>query len=154
MFAGYILRVWLRCSQSSRLTSLFPLQYVGLYVVNWPLKFRWSRGYICNSSYYQYQIRSINLYHCCHISMVVCPGLLYHHMLSISYISRGSWCCASLSLCSYVICANNRVLYGPMVLFVSFYITLPHYRHYADVSESIELLKCLSGTFCRVCVWD
>ena len=73
MLAGYILsKVCLRCSQSSRLTSLFPLQYVGLYVVSWPLKFRWSSGYICNSSYYQYQIRSINLYHCCHIFPWLC----------------------------------------------------------------------------------
>ena len=30
--------------------------------------------------------------------------------------------------------------------------TLPHYHHYADLSEGIERLKCLLGTFCRVCV--
>ena len=33
-------------------------------------------------------------------------------------------------------------------------ITLPHYHHIAHVSESIELLRCLSGTFCGVCVQD
>ena len=35
---------------------------------------------------------------------------------------------------------------------VCLHITLPHYHHYADLSESIELLKCLSGTFCLECV--
>ena len=39
-----------------------------------------------------------------------------------------------------------------MVVFVCLHITLPHYHHYADLSESIELLKCLSGTFCIECV--
>ena len=56
-----------------------------------------------------------------------------------------------------MMCANNPVhrVNGPMVVFVSLRIniTLRRYHHYADVSDSIELLKCLSGTFCRVCVW-
>ena len=32
------------------------------------------------------------------------------------------------------------------------YNALPHYHHYADGSEDTELLKDLSGTFCRVWV--
>ena len=39
-----------------------------------------------------------------------------------------------------------------MVLFIRLCITLPHYDHYADLFEGIELLKSLSGTFCRECV--
>ena len=31
---------------------------------------------------------------------------------------------------------------------------LHHYHHYADVSESIELLNGLSATFCPVCVYS
>ena len=74
-------------------------------------------------------------------------------MLSVSYISRESWRCVSLSLCSTIICANNnRVHYGPVVVFVSLHIALPHYHPYADVYESITLHKCLAGTFRRVCV--
>ena len=42
--------------------------------------------------------------------------------------------------------------YGLKVVLVCLHITLSHYYPYADVSEGIELLKCLSGTFCRVCV--
>ena len=35
-----------------------------------------------------------------------------------------------------------------MVVLVCLHITLPHYHQYADLSESIELPKCLSGIFC------
>ena len=51
-----------------------------------------------------------------------------------------------------MMCANNRVHYGLMVTLVCLHLTLTHYHHYAGVSEGIELLKCLLGTFCRVCV--
>ena len=44
-------------------------------------------------------------------------------------------------------CAINRVHYGPVVVFVCLHITLPHYHHSADVSEGVELLTCLSGTW-------
>ena len=51
-------------------------------------------------------------------------------------------------LCSIInMCANDRVHYDPMVIFVCLQITLLHYHHYADVSEGIELLKCLSVHF-------
>ena len=30
--------------------------------------------------------------------------------------------------------------------------TIPHYHHYVNLSESIELLKCLLGLFCLECV--
>ena len=35
---------------------------------------------------------------------------------------------------------KNQVYYGPMVVFVWLHITLPHYHHYADISEGIELI--------------
>ena len=44
--------------------------------------------------------------------------------------------------------ANNNVKYDPMVVFVCLHITLPYNHYYAHLSESIELLKWLSGTFC------
>ena len=51
-----------------------------------------------------------------------------------------------------MMCANNRVHYGPMVVYGYLHITLPHYHHYADLSEGIELLKYLSDMFCLECV--
>ena len=44
-----------------------------------------------------------------------------------------------------MMCAYTQVHYGPMVVFVCLHIKLPRYHHYADLSEGIELLKCLSG---------
>ena len=74
-----------------------------------------------------------------YFSMVVSLMWLYHHMLSVSYISRGSWVFCHLSLCTLMSCANNRVHYNPMVILFCFHTTLPHYHHYVDLSESIEL---------------
>ena len=50
--------------------------------------------------------------------------------------------------------ANNQIHFGPMVESICLHLRLSHYYHYADVSEAIELLKYLSGTFCQVCVKD
>ena len=58
------------------------------------------------------------------------------------YPEKLGFCC--LSLCSLMMCAYIRVHYGPMVVFLCLNIKLPHYHHYADLSEGIELLKCLS----------
>ena len=37
-----------------------------------------------------------------------------------------------------MVSANNWKHYGPMVAFICLQIKLPHYQHYADVSENIE----------------
>ena len=47
--------------------------------------------------------------------------------------------------------ANYRIHCGLWVVFVCLQTTPSHYHHYADLSEGIELLKCLSGICCRVC---
>ena len=49
-----------------------------------------------------------------------------------------------------MMCINNRAHYGLVVVFICLHNTLPPY-HYADVSEGLELVKCLSTIFCRVC---
>ena len=75
-----------------------------------------------------------------YFSVVVYLRLLYHHMLAVSYISRESWVLCFLLVPSLMMCANNRIHYDPTVLFVCFHTTLPHYHHYADLSECIELM--------------
>ena len=40
-----------------------------------------------------------------------------------------------------MMCANNRVHYDLMVEYSSLHSTLPHYNHYADLFEGIELLN-------------
>ena len=113
----------------------------------------WLRGYIYNSSYYQ--IRSINLSHCCHMfpwlcawggcSSICCP-------FDICIYNRESWVFCPLLLCSPMMCANNKVHYDPMGVLICLDITFPDYHNYADLSEHIELLKCLSVTLYLECV--
>ena len=40
--------------------------------------------------------------------------------------------------------------FGLKIVFVYLYITPSHYHHCANLSEDIELIKCLSYIFCRV----
>ena len=51
-----------------------------------------------------------------------------------------------------LLCVNNRVYYGPIVISICLYFTLPHHHHCADVSESIELRKCLRCILLSVCL--
>ena len=40
-----------------------------------------------------------------------------------------------------MMCTNNQIHYGLMVVFICLHFTLPHYNHYADVSEGIEHIR-------------
>lgn len=40
-----------------------------------------------------------------------------------------------------MMCANENVHFGLKIVFVCLHITLPHYHHYAEISEDIELLN-------------
>ena len=123
-----------------------------------PFKFGWLRGYIYNYSYYHYQIRSINLTHCFHIFPWLCVWggctniCCQLHIYLYIHISWESWVLFLDLLCSLMMCANNRVHYGLIVIYGYLHITLPEYHHYADLSESIELQKCFSDIFCLECV--
>ena len=52
---------------------------------------------------------------------------------------------------SLLLCSLWRVQIVGYV-FVCLYITPSHYRHCANLSEDIVLIKCLSYIFCRACV--
>ena len=43
--------------------------------------------------------------------------------------------------------ADNRIRFVLTIVFVCFYITPTHYHHCANLSEDIELIKCLSDIF-------
>ena len=49
-------------------------------------------------------------------------------------------------------CANDKVHCDPMVVSVCFNNTQLHYYHYADISESIELLECQVHPASSVCL--
>ena len=70
---------------------------------------------------------------------------------SVAYMSRGCWDFVSVIDVQSMVCENDRVHYGLWVVFPCLHITLSHYQHYADLSEGIVILKCLSGICCWVC---
>ena len=41
--------------------------------------------------------------------------------------------------------ANSRIRFGMQIVFVCLFITPSHYHHCANLSEDIELIKCLSS---------
>ena len=107
--------------------------------------------YVAISDWCVWDVRCI-FFHGCVSEMVVWP-----YMSSITYKSREHWdlvsiiCFQSIDVQSMVF-ANDRIHYGLLVMFVCLQITPSHYHNYADSSEGIELIKCLSGICCLVCV--
>ena len=112
-----------------------------------PFNARWSRGYIHNASYYHHQIGCINLSHWCHSSPWLCAWGACTFICCRFHIYP-----EEAGFCFFMMCTNYQVHYGQMVVFVCLHITLHHYHHYRDALEWIKLLKCLPGTFFRVCV--
>ena len=51
----------------------------------------------------------------------------------------------------FMMSANSWISFGLLIVFVCLYITPSHCRHFAYLLEDIELIKCLSDIFCRVC---
>ena len=51
----------------------------------------------------------------------------------------------------FMMSANVRIRFGLQIVFVCLYIAPSHYHQCANLSEDIELIKCLSDIFCRVC---
>ena len=94
------------------------------------------------------------LSHCCHIFSWLCAwgGCTIIFIHTYIYIQGKLGFLSFIILCCLRMCADDIVHYDPMVAFVCLLIALPHYQSYADLSESIELLKCLSGAFFLDCV--
>ena len=122
---------------------------------NCPFELRWLKEYIHNPSYYHHQSGSIQLSHCCHIFPWLCVWdgctIIFCHLLHIYPGNTGNlfpflmfslW---YLQMIGYIMTCRSCVCLQ---------ITPSQYHHYADLSEGIELLKCLSGLCCRVCVYD
>ena len=79
---------------------------------------------------------------------VVCVPDMFVTSYSVTYcihIPGKTGILFSLLLCS---------LWWVQISFVCLYITPSHHHHCANLSEDIELIKCLSDIFCRVCEWD
>ena len=89
-----------------------------------------------------------------YFSVVVCLRCLLHHILSlIAYTFRENrdFVFIIVVQLQFMMSANIRIRFGLQIVFVCLYITPSHYHHYANLSADIELIKCLSDVFCRVC---
>ena len=54
-------------------------------------------------------------------------------------------------IAQFMMSANSRIRFGLQIVFVCMYITPSHYHHCGDLSEDMELIKCPSDIFRRVC---
>ena len=115
-----------------------------------PFQFRWLRGYIHSSCYYHHQIGSINLTHY-HIFPWLCAWDVCY--IIFCHIHSGkTGILFSLLLCRlWGVQIFGYVLACRSCSFVCTLHHLSHYHHCANLSEDIELMKCLSDIFCRVC---
>ena len=76
--------------------------------------------------------------------------LLYHILLHIAYTFRNNREFVFIIIVQFMMSANGRIRFDLKIVFVYRYITPSHYHHCANLSEDIELMKCLLDIFCRV----
>ena len=89
-----------------------------------------------------------------YFSVVVCLRCLphqHHTLLLVAYTFRENREFVFTIIVQFMMSANNRIRFFFKIAFVCLSITPSHYHHWADLSEDIELIKCLSAIFCRVC---
>ena len=87
-----------------------------------------------------------------YFSVVVCLWCLLHPiLLLIEYTFRENREFVFIIIVQSMMNANGRIRFGLKIVFAYLYITPSHYHHCANLSEYVELIKCLSDIFCRVC---
>ena len=87
-----------------------------------------------------------------YFSVFVCLRCLLHYfLLLIAYTFRENRDFVFIIIVQFMMVDNSRIRYGFLIVFDCLYITPSHYHHCANLSEDIELIKCLSDIFCRVC---
>ena len=87
-----------------------------------------------------------------YFSVVVCLRCLLHHILSlIAYTFRENREFVFIIIVQFMMSANIRIRFGLQIVLVCLYCTPSHYHQCTNLSEGIELIKCLSDIFYRVC---
>ena len=119
-----------------------------------PFLFRWLRGY--SKAHVIIIIKSeVSTLPIIVFSVAVCLRCLSHHILSlIAYTFRENRDFVFISIVQFMMSANIRIYFGLQIVFVCLYTTLSHYHHCTNLSDDIEIIKCLSEIFCRVCELD
>ena len=118
-----------------------------------PFQCRWLKGYIYSSCYYHHEIGSIHPSHYYHFFPWLCVWdvcyIIFCHLLHIHSGKTGNY--------SLLVCSTWWVqIVGYVLACISYsfflYITPSHYHHCANLSEDIELIKCLSDIYFVECV--
>ena len=81
-------------------------------------------------------------------------GLLHHILSRIAYTVRKNREFVFIIIVQFMMSANSRMRFALQIALVCLYSTPSHYHHCANLSEDIEIAKCLSDIFCRVCEKD
>ena len=88
-------------------------------------------------------------------SVVVCLRCFLHHIvLPIAYTFRENREFVFIIIVQIMKSTNNRIRFVLKIVFVFLNITPSQYHHCENLSEDIELIKCLSDIFWRVCELD
>ena len=87
-----------------------------------------------------------------YFSVVVFMKCLLHFLSLIAYTFRQNREFVFIIIVQFIMSANSRIRFGLQIVFVCLYITLSHYNHCANLSEDIELIKCLP-TYILSSVW-
>ena len=88
-------------------------------------------------------------------SVVVCLRCLLHHiLLLIGYTFRENREFVFIIFVQFMMSANSRIRFGLSIVFIYLCATPSHYHQCENLSDNIELIKCLSNIFCRVCEYD
>ena len=100
-------------------------------------------GCICSTGPFQFYVIE---------RICVCLRCLLHHILSlIAYTFRENREFVFIIIVQFMMSANIRIRFSLQIVLVCLYSTPSHYHYCANSSEGIELIKCLSDIFCRVC---
>ena len=88
-------------------------------------------------------------------SVVVCLRCLLHHILPlIAYTFRENREFVFIIIVQFKMSANIRIRFGLQIVLVCLYSTPSHYHHWANLSEGIELVKCLSNVWVRLSIFS
>ena len=146
MFVYYLVEVFSMLLVLS-ITSNFHYNIWGCMCSTGPFQCMWLKGYIYSSCYYHHQIGSISPFALLsYFAVVLCLRCLLHHILVlIAYTFRENQDFLGIIVQFIDGC------FGLQIVFVCLYITPSHYHHCANLSDDIEIIKCLSDIFCRMC---
>ena len=95
----------------------------------------------------------VSLFHIVIIFVHACVPEMFVTSYSVTYCMYipGKRDFVFIIIAQFMMSANSRKRFGLGIVSVCLYIILSHYHHYANLSEAVGLMKCLSDILCQVC---